>query len=156
MYMETIRQANSEDTSAIKALISETVRRCVAEDDASYEGIYSDICSAIDSWVECSERSVYLVCEREDSIVGVVLIADFERMLLLFVGPSYQRRGIGRALLDCALDCCRRPGGSSRVTVNSSSYAAAFYRKYGFTPNGQARDLPGGCIPLVIDLDVRA
>jgi GNAT superfamily N-acetyltransferase len=150
--MGNIKPAQLDDASAIRELISYTLRRCVVADDASYEAVYSDICTILDSWAANPEGSVHLVYECGDSIVGVVLISNFERMHLLFVHPSHQRKGIGRALVDRALEACRLSGGSTRVTLNSSNHAAAFYREYGFVPNGEPRDLPGGCIPLATDL----
>jgi predicted GNAT family N-acyltransferase len=73
-------------------------------------------------------------------------------MNLLFVHPAQQKTGIGQALLDSALETCRQIGKSRQITLNSSSYAAPFYLKYGFAPNGEPKDKPGGCIPLIINL----
>ena len=150
--MNSIRQANPEDVTAIKALVSETLRRCVVEDEESHGTIFGEICTVIDSWVECPGDTVHLVCERDEEIVGVVLIAHYERMKLLFVHPECQKGGIGTALLERALTVCRLSGESRRVTLNSSSYAAGFYRKYGFVANGEPENRPGGCVPLAIDL----
>jgi len=150
--MSIIRQAIPEDVAAIKALVSETLRRCVVDDEESHGTIFGEICSAIDLWVEDSRGAVHLVCERDEKIVGVVLIAHYERMKLLFVHPACQKAGIGKVLLDRALEACRLAGKSRRVTLNSSSYAAGFYRKYGFVPDGGPEDRPGGCVPLAIDL----
>lgn len=150
--MSTIREAKTEDVRTIKSLVSETLRRCVVEDEESYGTIFSEICTTIDSWVECPKDTVYLVYERDEKIVGLVLIAHYERMKLLFVHPECQKAGIGTALLDSALEACRLSGESRRVTLNSSSYAAGFYRKYGFVPDGEPEERPGGCVPLAIDL----
>lgn len=150
--MEIVRQANSEDLSAIRTLLSETLRRCVVADEVSHKKVFDEICETVDSWVEDPRDSVHLVCERDDKIVGVVLITQYERMKLLFVHPAHQRVGIGRTLLDSALEVCRLSGKSNKVTLNSSIHAAPFYRKYGFVPNGEPKNLPGGCIPLAVKL----
>jgi len=151
-YMDIIRQANPADAAAIKALVSETVLRCVAEDEDSYRRIFGEICTVLDSWVESPKDTVHLVCERDDEIVGVVLISQYEKMNLLFVHPAYQKVGVGTSLLDSALEVCRLSGKSDKITLNSSRHAAPFYLKHGFVPNGAPRDLPGGCVPLAFDL----
>ncbi len=150
--MNMIRQANPADSPAIKMLVSETLLQCVVEDEDSHTKIFNEICTTIDSWAESPGDTVHLVCERDERIVGVVLISHYERMNLLFVHPACQKAGIGTALLDNALEACRMGGKSRQVTLNSSNYAAGFYRKYGFAANGEPENRPGGCVPLAIDL----
>jgi len=150
--MNNIRQANPADSPAIKALISETLLRCVVEDEASHTKLFDEICTIVDSWAESPGDAVHLVCIHDEKIVGVALISHYERMNLLFVHPAHQKAGIGTALLDSALQACRQCDNIKQVTLNSSDYAAPFYRNYGFKPNGEPKDLPGGCIPLAIDL----
>lgn len=55
-------------------------------------------------------------------------------LLLLFVHPEHQRRGIARALLAAAVE------GFSGVplTVNASAYAKPVYAHLGFVPTGPA------------------
>ena len=91
--MNSIRQANSEDVAAIKTLVSETLRRCVVDDEESHGTIFGEICETIDLWVEKAKGSVHLVCEQDGELVGVVLIARYERMKLLFVHPECQGAG---------------------------------------------------------------
>lgn len=153
--MHNIRQACPSDSAAIKRLISETLLHCVFDDGDAYSTLFGEICELIDSWMDCPKDIVHLVCERGSAVVGVVFVSRYERLNLLFVHPAHQKAGIGRDLLDSALESCRRVGNSRQVTLNSSSYAAPFYLKYGFAPNGEPEDRPGGCIPLIIKLGGR-
>lgn len=150
--MSTIRQATANDLAAIKTLVSETILRCVTADEDAHRSIVGDICTLLDAWAESPADTVHLVCECEGKIIGVVLISKYEKINLLFVHPAKQREGIGTSLLESALEVCRHAGRSNNVTLNASDHAVPFYRKYGFIPNGQAQDLPGGCTPLVIPL----
>ena len=150
--MKTARQANLDDLAAIKELVSRTLLCCVVQDEDSYKTIFDDICEIIDSWIVNSDDSVFLVCERDGEIVGVVLISQYERMNLLFVDPAHQGSGIGTSLVDSAIEACRSAGKNKRITLNSSNFAAPFYEKYGFIRNGSPRDLPGGCVPFIFEL----
>jgi len=70
-------------------------------------------------------------------------------MVSLFVAPESQRRGIDTLLVDDALDTCRLHSPKGLVALNSSAFASDFYMGYGFKPNGNPVNLPGGCIPYV-------
>jgi len=153
--MRNIRQAISNDSAAIKTLVSKTLLSCVLDGGDAYRALFGEICTLIDTWVDSPEHIVHLVCEHSGEIIGEVFISQYDRMNLLFVHPTRQKAGIGASLLNRALETCRLSGKSSQVKLNSSSYAAPFYLKYGFVPNGEPEDKPGGCIPLIIELQPR-
>jgi GNAT superfamily N-acetyltransferase len=150
--MSNIRQANTNDSAAVKSLVSETLLHCVFEGGDAYRTLFGEICKLIDSWVDSPMDAVHSVYENDGNIVGVVFISQYDRLNLLFVHPTQQRFGIGKSLLDSALEACRKSGKSNQITLNSSNYAAPFYLKYGFIPNGKPEDKPGGCMPLIINL----
>jgi GNAT superfamily N-acetyltransferase len=150
--MHNIRQAIPDDTAAIKNLVSETLLRCVLDSGDAYDALFGEICALIDSWIINPEDNVHLVYEYDGDVIGIVFISRYERMNLLFVHPVRQKSGVGKSLLDDALEACRQTGKSRQITLNSSSYAEPFYLKYGFTQNGKPEDKPGGCIPLIINL----
>jgi GNAT superfamily N-acetyltransferase len=61
----------------------------------------------------------------EDLLVGVLALKP-NHVSLLFIDDHYFKRGIATQLLDACLK-------GDVTTVNSSPYAKAFYKKYGFT-----------------------
>lgn len=152
IHMSNIRQANPNDLAAIHKLITETLKQNVIAEKNAFASVYSDICAVLESWRGEPGESPHLVCELDGCIIGDVLISECEKLDLLFVHPGFQRKGVGRALLDAALEVCRSSGKTTLITLNSSHNALPFYLKYGFVPNGEPRDLPGGCVPLAIDL----
>ncbi len=150
--MRNIRQANPDDSAEIKALVADTLLQRVLDAGEPYDKLLSKIGTLIDTWVCNPNDSIHLVCEQNDEIIGIVFVSHHERLNLLFVQSSQQKSGIGEALLDRALEVCRHEGKSCQLTLNSSSYAAPFYLKYGFTQDGDAINRPGGCIPMKINL----
>jgi GNAT superfamily N-acetyltransferase len=152
MPMHNIREAIPNDSPAIKQLISETLLRCVLDKSSTCNTLFEEICELLDSWISNPEDIVHLVCEDAARIIGVVFISHYERMNLLFVEPTRQKGGIGRALVDRALEICRQTGKTSQITLNSSNYAEPFYLNYGFAPHGKPEEKPGGCIPMILNL----
>ncbi len=76
-----------------------------------------------------------------------MLVKDYWNLASLFVLPEFQGQGIASNLVSAALAVCRGKSPKGKVKLNSSTFAAEFYRKYGFQQIGDPRDLPGGCIP---------
>jgi GNAT superfamily N-acetyltransferase len=74
-----------------------------------------------------------MVVVTQGKIVGMIDIKENCHICLFFVDSSYQRRGVGRVLLDHALAHCLR--NTSKVTVidvHSSLFAVPIYKKLGF------------------------
>ena len=75
-----------------------------------------------------------LVYESERRILGMVALKQGVHVALLFVDPTAQRRGIGRALIDAILPYCCTPS----ITVRASLSSVAAYQSYGFVCTGIA------------------
>ena len=88
------------------------------------------------------------VYELEDRILGVAGL-DLNEIRLLYVSPEYQRRGIGRMLLEHIRSMV--PGILfADVFVYSSEQAVAFYKACGFVEKGPyAFDLEGEALRTV-------
>jgi len=72
-----------------------------------------------------------LVALFHNNIVGVIEIRNYCHISLLFVDEQYHRKGVARGLLNHALDICRCHNPDiSQITVNSSPYALAIYKKW--------------------------
>lgn len=94
------------------------------------------------------QRSLYLVAERDEEVVGWLELhrSPASRLrhvaiLTLAVAPTARRRGVGRALLKSCYGWCRRVG-VLKVSLNvrsSNSAAIALYESEGFEVEGSER-----------------
>ncbi|HEX5055089.1 MAG TPA: GNAT family N-acetyltransferase [Gammaproteobacteria bacterium] len=102
----------------------------------------------IDWWRNNQEQCISLVAGKNERLVGVIQIVECGNMKHLFVHPEFQRRRMASSLVDAALTKCRNKAGGGTVKLNSSNFAIPFYKKYDFVQTGEARPLPGGCVPF--------
>jgi ribosomal protein S18 acetylase RimI-like enzyme len=92
-------------------------------------------------WALCTPPHHSWVALEEDVVIGFCIASQDERENLieaLYVLPGYQGRGVGRRLLQTALDWF---GEGHEVALNVASYnekAIAFYRASGFVSAGPA------------------
>jgi GNAT superfamily N-acetyltransferase len=95
-----------------------------------------------------------LLAVSHNTIAGMIEVRNCDHISMLFVGSDYQRRGISRALLDRALDICRREKPAlSAITVNSSPYAVPIYERLGFQAKGPEQVVHGiRFTPMVLQL----
>jgi len=78
-------------------------------------------------------NSFLLVATGGGQMVGAIAVRDYEHVSLLFVETAFQRQGIGRDLLDRAVETCRtRRPDLREVDVNSSPNAVPAYERLGF------------------------
>lgn len=75
-----------------------------------------------------------IVADEDERVVGAVAVEPAGSILLLLVHPRHQRRGIGTALLDAAMDRVRAAG-AARVGLGSGGP--------GYVWPGVPTDLPG-------------
>jgi GNAT superfamily N-acetyltransferase len=140
-----------QDLSPIRGLIASAIRANVArsEEDAAF--LIGDIDESLEWWRENPDNSLHLKYGDAGVVAGVLLIKEFWNLTNLFVAPDYQRQGIGRLLLNEALQRCRSRSPRGAVLVNSSTYAAGFYEHMHFVQTGPGKDRPGGCVPFRYD-----
>lgn len=62
-----------------------------------------------------------------EMLAGVIAVKNQTHVSLLFVDPTFHRQGTATALFKEAFAAC-----SESITVNSSPYALAFYKRLGF------------------------
>ena len=82
---------------------------------------------------------IRLVAESSDTdrrLIGVIEIKEYRHISLFFVETKYQRKGIGRRLLEAACAECRRKKRTAAITVSSSPNAIPAYQKLGFMATG--------------------
>jgi len=79
-----------------------------------------------------SNHFVLLVTTGRE-IVGLAEVRDYNHICLLFVDSRFQRRGIGRKLLEKTKELCRGHNPALReITVHSSPNSVPAYEKLGF------------------------
>lgn len=84
-----------------------------------------------------------------DRLTGIIATRnEGAHIALFFVDGEYHRRGIGRKLFEA----CLAENANSRITVNSSEYAADIYRKLGFVQTDEIQEDDGiRYIPMVFE-----
>lgn len=99
-------------------------------------------------------HELFFVLEDDGQVAGFVSLRDGE-LTNLFIEPSAQRRGYGRALFEHAVSVARELGWE-RMTILSDPFAEAFYaamgaRRVGLEPSDAG--IPGRMLPrLQLDL----
>jgi putative acetyltransferase len=91
----------------------------------------------VDALRAAGALTLSLVAEVDGEVVGHIAFSparigdassDWYLLGPVAVHPDHQRRGIGRALIECGLSSLRAVGGRGCVLVGD----AAFYRRFGF------------------------
>lgn len=91
------------------------------------------------------------VYELQHQVVGFILASDQGEVLMNYVAPDVQQRGIGKLLLNEVLHYYQQRQ-MKRIVLASTRTALPFYQKYGFQIQPQAIE-PVLHIPLVKYLD---
>lgn len=135
--MPTVRQATIDDASAIgqlvRSLVDESLVDPEGEDAARFYETLAP--SEVARFMQAPNLS-YGVAEECGTVVGMILIRDNNYIGQLFVAEQHQRKGIGSALWQYALEIALREGGTGEFTVLSSIVAKDVYAKFGFKATG--------------------
>lgn len=83
--------------------------------------------------------NLMLVCEARGRLAGLVELKEGRHVAMLFVTPDCQRQGVGRRLIEAALQHARGAG----VTVNASLPSVRAYQQYGFREAGEIAQYAG-------------
>ncbi len=127
-----IRRAGCDDVPVLMAIRS-SVRENVLSDPAKVPA------SAVRDFID---RTGIWVWEEDGRVLGFSAVDTRDGSVwALFVDPTAEGRGIGRALLPPALDDLRRAGWrEARLTTQPGSRAERFYRRDGWSADGTAAD----------------
>lgn len=144
----TIRHANPEDAAKIAAGEREAAQTPGLLNARPGEIPESAFAGKIAS-LQRSERGLYAVAEREGDIVGHVLLDPMRLAanahvctLTIVVYPSRQGQGIGRQLLDYAIQWARRDRHVEKIELMvraTNTRAIRLYRAVGFVEEGRIR-----------------
>jgi GNAT superfamily N-acetyltransferase len=95
-----------------------------------------------------------LIAEMDEQIIGTIEMRGKNHITLFCVETKYRRRGVGRKLLQRALEICEKHNPElSEVTVNSLLSSVHIYERLGFRvekPVGEKGDVP--CTPMSLVL----
>jgi GNAT superfamily N-acetyltransferase len=92
------------------------------------------------AWL-AEEDNYCVVAALEGPICGVGLVNRGGEVMLCYVAPDAQRRGVGRAL-HAALEAKARAWDVARLHLRSTLGARRFYENLGFTQAGKIHEKP--------------
>lgn len=128
--MVLIREFEPKDAEAVSFVIRQTMKTSNSED-------YSpDILQPLIDYfspekiLQLNGERFCLVAKINNKIVGTAAIEDAE-LLTFFVLPEYQKKGIGRKLLE-KIENFAEHSGIKMIRVDSSVTGQSFYEKSGY------------------------
>ena len=130
----TIRSATRDDAESISRLLTDLSREFVTP-DYSPQGAAALTSRLTPAAIRraVDDGTVYFVAEADDRLLGAIgVIPERRHLYHLFVDRGRHLQGIGRRLWNEVLSVL--PPGP--ITVNSSRFAVAFYRRLGFVSTG--------------------
>lgn len=147
------RKYRDRDLAAATRLVRDVSKRYFHRDIKSAEGrkFWKDLQSLRKDNMPRQEElfngfSIKIVVECDlKKLVGIIA-GKPDEVVMLFVRPSFQHKGIASALYSRFQHKAGQQG-SRLIRVKSSRYAEAFYRKVGFTRTGPEKEICG--LPVV-------
>jgi GNAT superfamily N-acetyltransferase len=125
-----LRRSITESCEADHQGDPQTLRQWLANKTAEHFG----------AWLQ-QEENYCVVAALEGPICGVGLVNRGGEIMLCYVEPDAQRRGVGRAVY-AALEGKARAWGIASLHVTSTLGARRFYENLGFTRVGKIHEKP--------------
>jgi len=147
-----LRFAASTEAEQIRRLMAAVVATSVSHDEAVRADTIANVNSNLAFWLGHREKCVHIVATVPGTIVGVVLVKDFWNLCSLFVDPKHQGSGVGRALVNAAVDACRGRSPKQALWLNAATNAIGFYKRLGFEARQSRQVLPPGFMPMRLAL----
>jgi len=140
--MFTVRPAESRDAGAAVDVVRRSITElCTADHRGDPETLARWLANKTVqhflTWLE-NEDNHCVVAETGSRLVGVGLLRRDGEVLLFFLSPDVQRRGIGTAI-HAALEGKARAWGLSKLTLDGTFAARPFYERLGYRSTGAAR-----------------
>jgi len=131
--MIKIERASAADCDAIAALVASLAQTYILpEFDAKAREHFLAANSSENIQQLLAQGFVYHLALAGDELIGLVGMRAHSHLYHLFVAKSHHRQGLARQLWLTARDHALANGNSGCFTVNSSNYAIAVYRAFGF------------------------
>lgn len=133
-----IRQAYLNEWEDAMSLAWRVFKQFVAK-DYTPEGVESFLDFISDSSLkrtfEAGECHLFAAYDN-GHMAGMISLRNHTHISLLFIDAPYQKKGIGRQLIQYLESYVMLAQKGSFITVNSSPYAVDFYRRVGFMDTG--------------------
>ncbi len=129
-----LRHFNLKDKDQVKVLITDILKNEFAMDQKAYP--HSDLESIPKAYG--GKREAFFVAEENGKIVGTIAVKEESKKVAilrrLFVKPNHRGKGYGIALIDKAMDFCKKNGYREIIFHSSARMKAAIgiCRKVGF------------------------
>lgn len=135
-----IRPLTHDDLPSASALCLDAFMQAVAP-SLSAQGVQTFAkAAAAQAFAErIKGDNLLLVCVADGAITGLIELKEGRHVAMLFVAPGWQRRGIGRRLVNAAMAQAR----AEVVTVRASLSSVAAYERYGFFQTGEVGEFAG-------------
>lgn len=133
-----IRRARLEDADAIVAVLRRSIVELCVDDHHHDPGILGSwlqnkTIANVRVWIEAAGNFV-AVAEGSVGLCGVASLSAAGTILLCYVLPEVQFKGVGRAMLE-SIEAEARLRGFHELSLESTISAGAFYRRHGYRPN---------------------
>lgn len=143
---------NKSDLPRLREIIADTVHGSIDCSGQEATALIEEISQSLADWMESGLGGFHRTYAIADDLVGFVVVQDHCQLTHLFVLPGFQGRGIGRSLVEAAVESCRHRSPCKKIYLNASTNACGFYEALGFRQVGPGVDRPGGCIPYEYQL----
>ena len=140
--MFTVRPAESRDADAAVDVVRRSITELCTDDhrgDAETLAgwLANKTAQHFVTWL-ANEDNHCVIAETGSRLLGVGLLRRDGEVLLFFLSPEAQRRGIGTAI-HAALEGKARAWGLSKLTLDGTFAARPFYERLGYRSTGAAR-----------------
>lgn len=143
-----ITDVQPADAAAIKAFMGRVIADGVTQDEELLADLRANVEMNVDWWLAHPDDAVHLQAVADGRLAGVVLVKQFWNLCSLFVDPRLQGQGVGRALVESAMERCAGRSPRQALWLNAAPRAIGFYRSLGFTERPSARALPPGFVAM--------
>ena len=146
----TIAAVEAAEAQAVARFVERVIRASVDASDAEKEAFIANTRRNLAQWAEGTVEALHLkYVEADGGLLGVVMVKQYWNLCHLFVEPSAQGQGIGRALMETAIAACRERRVRPYVRLNAARNAVGFYEHLGFA---RAPDAPAVYAALQLEL----
>jgi GNAT superfamily N-acetyltransferase len=135
-----IRKLDRSDLTIVSSICMKAFMGSVAP-SLSKVGVetFKDIASVVSFSNRMKKDNTILIYEENGEVEGVIELKEGRHVAMLFVSPSFQKRGIGRSLVSAIIPYAR----AEKLTVSASLNSISAYLRYGFICAGDPDEKAG-------------